>query len=167
MKQAFLYCVVLLLFTGCKKEQGPKVDIYLLHSFTTVVDQSTIPATVSIQNPVLESRPLVADKDIELYAKATSTFILHKDIQSIIQDFNSDKAFAVTVDNEPVYYGKFHPLHLSSILFGVATITPMADRNDALHIGFATFDGSTFLQQLDKRNDSRIMQALDETGRLR
>lgn len=168
MRQIFPYFLTILFFAGCKKEEnGPRIDIYLLKSFTTKVDQSTTPATISITNAVLDDAPLVSNQDIKVYSKATTTFALNKEIQAIIQHYGADKAFAVTVDNQPVYYGQFHPLYLSSITFGMATISPLLLNNDELKIDFATIEGGSFLQQFDKRNDSRIINALKATNRLR
>lgn len=158
------------MFISCKKGEhgsGPRIDIYLLKSFTATVDQSTTPATISITNAVLNDTPLVSDQDIKVYVKATTTFVLRKDIQTIIQHYSADKAFAVTVDNQPVYYGRFHPFYLSSITFGLATILPMLLNNNELQIDFPTTEGNSFLQQLDNRNDSRIINALKATNRLR
>lgn len=158
------------MFIGCKKEEhgsGSRIDIYLLKSFTTMVDQSTTPATISITNAVLDDTPLVSDQDIKVYVKSTTTFVLRKDIQTVIQNYGPDKAFAVTVDKQPVYYGQFHPFYLSSITFGLATISPLLLNNDELQIDFVTTEGNSFLQQLDNRNDSRIINALKATNRLR
>ena len=167
MRQVFIYCIALISFAGCKKEHGSRIDIYLLKSYTSTVDQSTIPVTLSITNAVLEATPLVADQDIQFYTKATATFTLKKDIQTSIHNYGADQAFAVTVDNHPVYYGKFHPPYLSSITFGVATIVPFLYKNNELKIDFATIEGNSFLQQLDKRNDGRIINTLKATNRLR
>ena len=167
MKQIFLYCLTLILFVSCKKEHGSQVNIYLLKSFTSTVDQSTTPATNSITNAVLDDTPLVADHDIIFYTRAAATFTLGKDIQTVIQNYGSDKAFAVTVDNQPVYYGAFRPLYLSSITFGVATIYPLLYKNNELKIDFPTIQDNNYMQQLDKRNDTRLINALKGTNRLR
>ncbi|TDH23509.1 hypothetical protein EXU57_17050 [Segetibacter sp. 3557_3] len=167
MRQAILYCLAILLFAGCKKEQGSRVNIYLLKSFTSAVDTTTKPVTVAITNPVLDDTPLVADEDIRFYTRGTNTFTLRKDIKTVIQHYGPDKAFAVTVDNQPVYLGKFHPLYLSSMTFGVATIAPEINNNKELKIDFITIEGNSFLQQLDKRNDSRIINTLKASNRLR
>lgn len=167
MRQFLFYCLTLILLVGCKKDHSSRIDIYLLKSFTSTVDQSTTPATVSITNAVLNDTPLVGDQDIQFYTKATTTFKLRKDIQTTIQSYGPNKAFAVTVDNHLVYYGKFHPLYLSSITFGMATIAPFLFNNNELKIDFATIEGNSFLQQLDKRNGSRIINTLKATNRLR
>jgi hypothetical protein len=168
MRKVFLYCLTLILLTGCKKEKsGSRIDIYLLKSFSVTVDQSTAPATISITSAVPDSTPWVSNEDIKAYSKATTTFILRKGIGTIIQNYGPDKAFVVMVDDQPVYYGVFHPLYLNSITFGMATISSPLFANNKLKIDFATIEGNSFLQQLDKRNDIRIINALRETDRLR
>lgn len=167
MRPIFLSCLALLLLVSCKKQQGSGVEIYLLKSFTATIDPATTPAVVSINNAVLDNTPLVADGDIAYYSRSTTTFTLRKNIQATIQDFGPDKAFAVTVDRQPVYYGRFHPLYLSSITFGVATIAPFLSDSKNLKIDFANFTGSSWLLQLDKRNDPQIINRLRATGQLR
>ena len=167
MRQILFYCLSLILLVGCKKDHTSRIDIYLLKSFTSTIDQSTTPATVSITNAVLDDTPLVSDQDIKFYTKATTTFTLRKDVQTIIKSYGPDKAFAVTVDNQMVYYGKFHPFYLSSITFGVATIAPDLSNNNELKIDFVTIVGNSFLHQLDKRNGSQIINTLKATNRLR
>jgi len=166
MRLIFLSCLTLLLLASCKKQQGSGVEIYLLKSFTATVDPTTTPAVGTISNAVLDDRPLVADGDIAFYTRSTTTFTLRKNIQPTLQDFGPDKAFAVTVDRQPVYYGRFHPLYLSSITYGVATIAPSLSDNKNLKIDFAGFTGSDWLQQLDKRNDPQIINRLRATGKL-
>lgn len=112
----------------------------------------------------MEDAPLVADQDIAFYIQSEATFKLKKNIKSLIQNYGADKAFAVTVDNQPVYYGKFHPGYLSSLVFGLAIIDPLLLRNNELAIGFVTTAGPN---ALDKRNDVRLLSALKSSGRLR
>jgi hypothetical protein len=167
MQQLFRFGLMALLFAGCKKEKQSGVAIYLLKSFTTSVNQATTPATVSINNAVLDDSPLVSDNEIRHYTQATATFTVKKDIQSIIQHYGADKAFAVVVNDDPVYYGLFRPLYLSSIVFGVANISPLSLDKYELPILFPTITGSTILPPLDKRNNSRILEALRAAGKLR
>jgi hypothetical protein len=170
MRKIFIYCLAIILLSSCEKEcdqKGAKVEIYMLKSFTVNVNPATTPAILTISNAVLANTPLVADQDIAFYEKSTTTFKLKKDIKAVITDYSSDKAFAVTVDGQPVYFGKFHPAYLSSISFGLATIDPVLYHDKALQIQFAIIDGSPDLQQLDKRNDDLITSSLQASGRLR
>ena len=166
MRKFLIYPLVFILFVGCKKQNASKVDIYMLQSFTVNVDQTASPVPI-FSNIVLADTPLVADEDIRFYTKSTTTFTLKKDLQSVIRNYSSDKAFAVTVNNQPVYFGIFHPMYLNSIPFGVAMIVPVLYRNNELKIQFATIVGNSNLSDLDKRNDKRITSSLLVSGRLR
>lgn len=167
MRKVFFCYLTLILFVSCKKENSARVDIYLLKSFNTTVNQTTTPATIAITNAVLSDTPLVAGQDIEYYTSSTTTFTLKKDIQTVIKDYGADKGFAVTVDKQPIYYGVFHPMYLSSMVFGVATIAPFPFINTELKIDFVIIDGNSTLQNLDRRNDSRLLSALKDAGKLR
>jgi len=157
---------MLILLAGCKKEHGSRVDIYLLRSFTLGIDTTKTPTINTITNAIIADTPLVADRDIEFYTKETFTFTLGKDIQSIIQNYGHDKAFAVAVNNQVVYYGVFHPMYLSSVVIGISTISPFLYKHNELKIDFVNLTG-TYVSQLDKRNDSRIVNTLRATNRLR
>ena len=170
MKYGGLLLVVLLGFIGCDKDADlskAKVEIYLLQSFTASYDPIS-PGTTSITNARLESKPLVANKDIEYYKQSEYFFKLNKNIKPLVKDFSKDKGFAVTVNGDVVYYGVFHPAFLSSITFGLATIDPFAlTTESSVGIQYANFNSNPQLTQLDKRNDPRILEAMAATGRLR
>lgn len=169
-----LFCVLaIILFAGCRKDNDSatdgtsRIDIYILESFNTTVDTSTNPFTISISNGILADQPLIENKEILFYTKSETTFKISKELHSVIGDYDSDKAFAITVDKEPVYFGKFHPGYLSSLILGVATIDPILSSDNELKIDFITLQGRPDLIKLDKRNDSRIIDALNASGRLR
>jgi hypothetical protein len=166
MKRIFFLSLTVLLFAGCKKEHGSRVDIYLLKSFTAGIDQSVTPPVSTITNAVLESIPLIYDEDILSYSKENYTFTLRRDIKSIIQNYGSDKAFAVTMDGHVVYCGIFHPAYLSSLPFGIAMIDPILVNNKELRVDFINTTG-LYTHPTDKRNDDQIIHALKVTGRLR
>jgi len=155
------------LFMGCKKDHSSTIEIYLLDSFTkSMVQVSGIPVQ-SISNAVPEDQPLVADKDILTYNRSSATFTLKKDIRPAIANYSTNTGFAVMVNKEPVYYGVFHPGFLSSLTIGIATIDPVLSYNKELPMRFVFIDGITELLLLDKRNDSRLINALRASGRLR
>src|SRR5688572_21839900 len=128
MKYGTLLLILLVGIIGCNKDHDQsknKVEIYLLESFSTV-DNATTPEAIAITDAKLEKKPLVANNDIEYYEQAQYLFKLKKNTKPLIKDFSKDRGFAVTVNDETVYYGLFHPTFLSSITFGVATIDPFA-----------------------------------------
>lgn len=167
MRPLFLLGLALVLLVGCGKEKGGRVDIYMLRSFKLKADTSRMPSTHSITEAVLEGVPLVADGDILYYNKSTTTFKLAKDIKPVIKNYGPDRAFAVTVNGQPVYYGRFQPAWMSSVIYGIATIDPVLMADNELPIKFLHWDGNLTLQQLDRRNDSRIIDALKASGRIR
>lgn len=167
MKYRLFYCLaVIFLAAGCTKDSGQQVAIYMLKSFTASTVQ-TNPAITVISDGVLEDLPLIADRDILFYLPTEATFILKKDIKPVIEHYSSNKAFVVMVNNEPVYFGRFHPGYLSSITLGVATIDPILVDNKALKIQYVPIAGIPGLAALDKRNDTRILDAFRVTHRLR
>ena len=155
---------------GCNKNHDlskNKVEIYLLESFSTVLNPAS-PYAMSVTDARLEKKPLVANNDIEYYEQAQYLFKLKKNIKPLIKDFSKDRGFAVTVNNETVYYGVFHPAFLSSLTFGLATIDPFAlTTESSVTMQYLNYDNNPQLAQLDKRNDPRILNALSATGRLR
>lgn len=166
MKWILFLFISLLAITGCRKNGDAKVEIYLLRSYITQTDPSN-PGLVSINNAVLEDTPFIRNEEIKSYDKQARSFRLYTNIKQDIQGYGADKAFAVTVNNDPVYYGRFHPAYLSSMTLGLATIDPILNGENELIMRYVFIDQMPVLQQLDKRNDQRLLRALRETGRLR
>lgn len=166
MRRILFFILTLMIFAGCKKDGGAKVDIYLLKSYT-VDTVAGNPSWVSITNAVMDIVPMVKDADIRYYDQQAFVFKLRRDIRPEILNYGPDKAFAVTVNGLPVYYGHFHPAYMSSITVGVATIDPILFYDNELRMNFVMILQSPALQQLDMRNDQRILNAFRATGRLR
>lgn len=166
MKSFLFLIITLLAMAGCRKNGSAKVEIYLLQSYTT----ETIPGNpnlVSINNAILEDTPFVRDDEIRYYDQGARTFRIRTNIKQDVQTFGPDKAFVVTVNNVPVYYGRVHPAYLSSMTLGIATIDPILTGTNDLQMRYVLIDQMPILQQLDKRNDPRILDAFRATGRLR
>ena len=166
MKRILFLLFSLLLLAGCRKNGTAKVEINLLQSYTTEANPSN-PNLVSINNAVLEDTPFVRDDEISYYDQQARSFRIRTNIKQDVQTFGPDKAFAVTVNNAPIYYGRVHPAYLSSITFGIATIDPILTGTNDLPMRYAFMDQVPVLQQLDKRNDPAILNAFRATGRLR
>lgn len=166
MRRILMLFLSLAIFAGCKKEGGAKVEIYLLKSYT-VNSVPGNPYWVSITNAVLDITPFVRDADIKYYDQQSRVFKLRRDISPVIKDYGPDKAFAVTVNGQPVYYGHFHPAYMSSITVGVATIDPIFFFDNELRMNFVMIQQTPALLLLDKRNDPQILNAMRATGRLR
>lgn len=166
MKWLLFLLISLMTMPGCRKKGTGKVEIYLLQSYTTYSDPSN-PGLVSINNAILQDTPFVRDDEIRYYDQQARSFRIRTNIKQDVQTFGPDKAFAVTVNNTPIYYGRVHPAYLSSITIGIATIDPILTGTNDLPIRFAFIDQLAILQQLDKRNDPAILNALRATGRLK
>jgi len=170
MTRLIILVFVAAIFSGCNKSgsaSGSKVEIYVLKSFTRTLDTSRQMGIILIEDAVLQDQPLVKNSDILFYERSTSSFKLLKNIQPQLDTLDAFHAFAVTVDGEPVYFGTFHPMYLSSILYGGATINPNYIENNKLKVDFAYHDMFPFLMSLDKRNDPKILDAFRSSGRLR
>jgi hypothetical protein len=171
LKKAMRYLVYSLLFvflfSSCTKENDSKIEIYLLKSFSISTNQATAPHTLVISNPVLSETPFVEDGYIRSYSTSDRTFQLTTNIGDAIKDYGADKAFAVTVNRQPVYYGLFHPGYLSSLPFGVAMIDPILSFNNQIRVDYVLINGMPDLVALDKRNDSLLINSLRSSGRLR
>jgi hypothetical protein len=166
LKRIYFIIIPLFILAACSKNGAAKVEIYLLQSFTTGANASN-PNLVTINNAVLQDTPFVRDDEIVYYDQQARSFRIRTNIKQDVQTFGPDKAFAVTVNDDPVYYGRVHPAYLSSITFGVATIDPILTGTNDLPMRYALIDQMPLLQQLDKRNDPRILNAFRATGRLR
>lgn len=169
VKQVILLLLLFLFFAGCKKQNDTtdKVEIYLLQTHTRLVDTSAAPAIIRYENISLSAVPLVADSDISGYSAVNTTFYLRKNPAPTVRDFGPDKAFAVTVNKAIIYVGEFRPAWLSSVVFGIATITPTFISERQMKIDFIQLDNRPELKDLDRRNDKRLLDALLKSGRLR
>lgn len=166
MKSFLILLIFLVAMAGCRKNGAAKVEIYLLQSYTTETNPAN-PNIISINNAVLQDTPFVRDDEIRYYDKEARTFRIRTNIKQDVQTFGPDKAFAVTVNNVPVYYGRVHPAYLSSMTIGIATIDPILTGTNDLQMRYVFIDQMPLLQQLDKRNDPQILNAFRATGRLR
>lgn len=169
MRQLLLYSFALIVLVSCRKDHqhGTQVDIYLLKSFVWSIDSTKTPVVTTITNAVLNNTPLIADADIEYYTKDTYTYTLNKSIESTIRDYGLDKGFAVTVNQRPIYYGRFQPQNPNSFPLGQAVIrNSFLPKDNEVRIDFVNLTG-TYVSELDKRNDIHILNAFKATGRLR
>ena len=166
----YIYCfLILFLISSCAKDKATnakRVDIYLLKSFSAAINQTTKPVTHTIANAILADTPFVSNHEIRYYNKATYTFRLDANVKERIKDYGPDKAFAVAVDGQPVYYGVFHPAYMSSLVYGLAYIDPIVlTTNNSLTLAYIG-DGSATLQNLDHRNSNELLDALKASKRL-
>lgn len=165
--------LVVLTFLSCKKGGNEKdsdknrVDIYLAKSYKIETDTSAFPPSSSLSDVVLSDTILVKNDQIVSYDQKERTFKLKKGAMSKLKAVNGNSAFALTVNNEIVYYGKFQPGYLSYILFNVATIDPLDYGNNELPVGFSADTPGQQISPKDKRNSDVLLDALKASGRLK
>jgi hypothetical protein len=118
----------------------------------------------------LEKQPLLSGSNIVAYSKATNEIELtasgyeHMHALSVP---TSGKAFAVCVDGEPIYAGAFWVPISSQSFDGVVIDPQQATRQNPviqIRLGYPT---PAFFRGDDPRSDPRLLQALEQAGKLR
>lgn len=118
----------------------------------------------------LESAPLLTSDDLASYAKDTHEISLTATGVEAIRSLPvpvSGKSFAVCVDGLPVYAGAFWVAYSSLIFDGVVMDTTLvAEDHPVIRIELG-YPGADFFRGSDPRSDPRILQALEQAGKLR
>lgn len=118
----------------------------------------------------LEIRPVLSINDIVTYAKATHEIGLtasgYERIHSLSVPVNG-KAFAVCVDGQPIYAGAFWVGYSSLIFDGIVIDTIRATKEHPVIQIQLGYPGPAFFHGDDPRSDPRILQALEQAGKLK
>lgn len=141
------------------------------HEFAIyLVNGKLAPDKAAVQSPLeLEEEPLISKNDIAAYIKETHEIRLtaegHEKIQAVPVPTNGI-TFVVCVNGEQIYSGALWAMY-SSLSFDRVVIDPLQATADnptiQLTLGYPT---STFFSGDDPRSDPRILQALEEMGKL-
>ena len=128
------------------------------------------PEDIDIQGtPQLEDEPLISIDDIVRYDKTTHEIQLTDEGYEKIHNLSiptNGKAFVVCVNGEKIYSGAFWAAY-SSLSFDEIIIDPLLATKESPVIQITLgYPGSSFFQGKDLRSDSRIMQVLEEAGKL-
>ena len=118
----------------------------------------------------LDKNPLLSTNDIVAYRKATHEIELTTTGYERIHGLSvpvTGLAFAVCVDGQPIYGGAFW-VGYSSVSFAGVVIDPILATQVhpviQLQLGYP---GPAYFRGDDPRSDPRIMQALEQAGKLR
>jgi hypothetical protein len=152
--------------SACQAGNGNGFAIYLL--------SRNIPATelsqIDIDQLTLETKPLISNADIISYDRTDHRIELTRSaftrLQQVFPVPVNGMPFVVCVGNERIYTGAFWT-PISSISFdGVVIMQPYDDKGTTIQItlGYPT---PGFFTGDDPRADSRIMQALEEDGKIK
>ncbi|MTI58376.1 MAG: hypothetical protein FH762_00015 [Firmicutes bacterium] len=156
---------MLLLVSSC--DMGSSVKKTHVLSIYLVKDLSTKEAMErNIDELLLESFPVLTDKEVERYNWEKQTFYI-KDGISLEQKLEGKvpldgKPFVLTVDGERIYLGSFWNLLSSLYYFDIPTINSVWSGeidNKKYHIQYG-------LEGQDPRDDRRIYSALKSLGKL-
>ena len=118
----------------------------------------------------LAEHPLLSIDDILSYHQETHEIKLTATDYDKIAGLSvpvSGKAFAVCVDGQPIYAGAFWVGYSSLSFDGVVIDTLFASKEHPVLKIQLDYPGSDFFQGDDPRSDPRILQALEEAGKLR
>lgn len=133
--------------------------------------QDTTPQELAILSHLeLEENPLLSINDIVSYRKATHEIELtttsYNRIASLSVPLNG-KAFAVCVDDQPIYAGAFWVGYSSLSFDGIVIDTIRASKEHPVLQIQLGYPGPTFFHEEDPRSDPRILQALEQAGKLK
>lgn len=133
--------------------------------------QSISPQQLAVLSHLeLEKYPLLSINDIVAYRKATHEIELtatgYERIHSLSVPVNG-KAFAVCVDGQPIYAGAFWVGYSSLSFDGIIIDTILATKEHPVIQIQLGYPGPAFFRGDDPRSDLRILQALEQAGKLR
>ena len=118
----------------------------------------------------LEKDPLLSVSDIASYNKATHEIELtaagYEKIHALSVPLDG-KAFAVCVGGQPVYAGAFWVAYSSVSFDGIVIdVSRATEENPVLQIQLG-YPGPAFFHGDDPRSDPRVLQALEQAGKLK
>ena len=169
IKICLISVLILLTLVGCSSATlTPLVEegfaIYLLAENIS----PQLPADLALIE--LDPHALLSGADIVSYTAATHEIeMTQKGYEAIAALYLpvTGLSFAVCVNHQPIYAGSFWPGY-SSLSFDGIVIDPIlaSMKNPVIQIQLG-YPGSGFFDQVDPRSDLRIMQALEQAGKLR
>lgn len=159
-----LLLMLLLGFSSCQEEDccllpaGNRVDIVLLdHYVLRPYSFSEIEAGLPAREP------FVPYEEIRSYDPQRYTFELHPAALSRIRQITEPTAYAVMVDDQPIYMGFFWPSFISASC-DCLRFDPLATGDQLqVELGYAS---PRNLTHLDRRNDERLLATLQKDGKL-
>lgn len=171
---------LLLLVSACQKipilqgksEIGLEPGVTAGEDFAIYLFSGKIPPSQVLEGVslLLESQPLISQAEILKYTFQTHTIHLTRegvDKLTNLQVPVNGIAFAACVDGKQIYRGSFWAAY-SSLSYNGVIIDPLLVSQDnpylEIHLGYP---GESFFTGQDPRGDQRIMNKLEEAGKLR
>jgi hypothetical protein len=127
-----------------------------------------IPADLDLME--LAQHPILSGNEIISYTSATHEIELTQQGYEAIAALSlpvTGLSFMVCVNHQPIYPGSFWPGY-SSLSFDGIVIDPIlaTEEHPVIHIQLG-YPGSDFYTAVDPRSDLRILQALEDSGKLK
>jgi len=164
--------VILLSVAGCNSPAAPPAATTSPKGFAIyLLDPELSPQNLAVAGRLdLADQPLLGVSDIIAYTQATHEIELtsagYEAVHSLVVP-TSGKAFAVCVDGQPIYTGAFWAAYSSQSWDGV-TIDPILVTKERPVIRIVLgYPAKSFFSGSDPRSDQRVLQALQQEGKLR
>jgi hypothetical protein len=173
MKKYIIIIILMILISGCVKDQNP-FSPWSQDCFTiTLLADSTITAIEAADKPIealnLAPTPLITTEDMVFYQWSHHRFSLKPDTDKALKKVVSRQQtvfgipFITTVGDDRIYLGAFWFI-FSSVAphFPTIEVGMLLGENNTTSI--FTIEKTWFDEEEDKRNDPRIYQALKKAG---
>jgi hypothetical protein len=145
-------------------ELGGEFAIYL-----TAEDLSPqLLSRTDLSSLALAEQPILSGADIRQYSTETHEIGLTQAARERINELavpTGGRSFVVTVGDEPIYGGAFWTLASSLSFDGVVVEVPLIDASMRLQLGYP--ESLDLFRGQDLRSDSRVLQSLDQAGKLK
>jgi hypothetical protein len=153
---------------GCQPSKTEGFAIYLLQDDIQASDLSE----KRLDQLDLQDEPLLSQDDLLSYTQSTHemelTEVAYQKLQKMFDSSVGVRGlpFVVTTEHQPIYTGAFWT-PISSLSYDGVVILRSFDPNNRLlwfNLGYPTQEA---FSDIDPRDDERIMEALNEAGKLR
>jgi hypothetical protein len=153
----------ILLLSGCAASEGEGFAIYLT--------QGDIPPAQmeALSHVDIEEQPIISMEDIITYNAQTHEITITTSAFERISQLEvpvRGKSFVVCVDRGPIYWGAFWT-PISSVSFdGVTIWKPLGPREPEIIKLELGYPSPAFYEGDDPRNNSQVMESLEQAGKL-
>jgi hypothetical protein len=161
----FLTLILTLTMPGCTLIVKDQVNIYLFQDEAAYKDEANRMYMVLLQQPPVISNSDILSYDSEQYQIELKPGAFEK-LKNMDVPVNGGRSFIVCVGLARVYMGAIWSPLSSSSSDKVIIQQPLSDNSSRITIQLG-YPNASFFQGNDPRPDSRIIQALRNTGKLK
>ena len=160
---ALIIAGIILLLSGCTAPKGEGFAIYLTKGD---IPPAQMPALSHVD---ITDQPVIGMSDIITYNTQTHKIKLTENAFERISQLDvpvRGKSFLVCVDKVPIYWGAFWT-PISSISFdGVTIWKPLNTQEQKIIVLELGYPSSSFYGGKDPRNDTKVMESLEQANKL-